>query len=182
KYGIDYQPLSPPRAAPLAPASRPEQLPPASPQKPPQVRVVEDLHLRTQPDPRAPDVLGPPNNRMPKGSQVDIAGKCQSWMGSGRGAEDADNIWCQVSYGEHRGWANAYYLAASDGRPPGLRDVSYRARLLACGYALANAGHDTRALQAWLGHRNNVSLLHASFPPSQRGPGHGGPVGEAPRR
>jgi site-specific recombinase XerD len=26
--------------------------------------------------------------------------------------------------------------------------------LLACGYALANAGHDTRALQAWLGHKN----------------------------
>jgi type 1 fimbriae regulatory protein FimB/type 1 fimbriae regulatory protein FimE len=24
----------------------------------------------------------------------------------------------------------------------------------ACGYALANAGHDTRALQTWLGHRN----------------------------
>jgi site-specific recombinase XerD len=24
----------------------------------------------------------------------------------------------------------------------------------ACGYALANAGHDTRSLQAWLGHRN----------------------------
>jgi site-specific recombinase XerD len=23
-----------------------------------------------------------------------------------------------------------------------------------CGYALANAGHDTRALQAWLGHNN----------------------------
>ena len=23
-----------------------------------------------------------------------------------------------------------------------------------CGYALANAGHDTRALQAWLGHEN----------------------------
>jgi type 1 fimbriae regulatory protein FimE len=23
-----------------------------------------------------------------------------------------------------------------------------------CGYALAKAGHDTRALQAWLGHRN----------------------------
>jgi integrase len=23
-----------------------------------------------------------------------------------------------------------------------------------CGYALANAGHDTRTLQAWLGHRN----------------------------
>jgi site-specific recombinase XerD len=24
----------------------------------------------------------------------------------------------------------------------------------ACGFALANKGHDTRALQAWLGHRN----------------------------
>jgi integrase len=24
----------------------------------------------------------------------------------------------------------------------------------ACGYALANAGHDMRALQAWLGHKN----------------------------
>ena len=23
-----------------------------------------------------------------------------------------------------------------------------------CGFALANAGHDTRSLQAWLGHRN----------------------------
>src|SRR5262245_38358200 len=23
-----------------------------------------------------------------------------------------------------------------------------------CGYSLANAGHDTRALQAWLGHKN----------------------------
>jgi site-specific recombinase XerD len=24
----------------------------------------------------------------------------------------------------------------------------------ACGYALANAGHDTRSLQHWLGHKN----------------------------
>jgi len=33
----------------------------------------------------------------------------------------------------------------------------------ACGYALANAGHDTRALQARLGHRNiqrTVRQLH----------------------
>jgi len=28
------------------------------------------------------------------------------------------------------------------------------AAFMACGYALANAGHDTRSLQAWLGHRN----------------------------
>jgi integrase len=26
-----------------------------------------------------------------------------------------------------------------------------------CGYALANAGHDTRALQAWLGYSGNIA-------------------------
>src|SRR5262249_18016177 len=31
-----------------------------------------------------------------------------------------------------------------------------------CGYALANAGHDTRALQAWLGHKNIQHLHHSS--------------------
>jgi integrase len=35
----------------------------------------------------------------------------------------------------------------------------------ACGYALANAGHDTRSLQAYLGHRNIVSLRRG--PPSR---------------
>jgi site-specific recombinase XerD len=29
----------------------------------------------------------------------------------------------------------------------------------ACGYALANAGHDTRALQAYLGHREGRRIL-----------------------
>jgi len=32
------------------------------------------------------------------------------------------------------------------------REVTHR--LHACGYALANKGHDTRALQAYLGHKN----------------------------
>jgi integrase len=31
-----------------------------------------------------------------------------------------------------------------------------------CGYALANAGHDTRALQAWLGHKNSTDLQRQS--------------------
>jgi integrase len=30
----------------------------------------------------------------------------------------------------------------------------------ACGYALANKGHDTRAIQGWLGHRNQHRSLH----------------------
>jgi len=37
----------------------------------------------------------------------------------------------------------------------------------ACGYALANAGHATRALQAWLGHRNIQHTVRA-IPNSRR--------------
>jgi site-specific recombinase XerD len=41
---------------------------------------------------------------------------------------------------------------------PGLgRGLACHSRFMlrhGCGYALANAGHDTRALQAWLGHKN----------------------------
>jgi hypothetical protein len=53
---------------------------------------------------------------MPKGSQVAIVDDCQTWMDSGRGPRDADNIWCPVLYEGHRGWANAYYLAIGEGR------------------------------------------------------------------
>ena len=77
-----------------------------------QVQVIEDLQLREQPDPRARNILGaPPNDNMPKGSQVAVIDTCRTWMGSGRGAQDADNVWCPVLYEGHRGWANAYYLA-----------------------------------------------------------------------
>jgi type 1 fimbriae regulatory protein FimB/type 1 fimbriae regulatory protein FimE len=34
------------------------------------------------------------------------------------------------------------------------RNAPVKAKLLLRHYALANAGHDTRALQAWLGHKN----------------------------
>jgi site-specific recombinase XerD len=36
----------------------------------------------------------------------------------------------------------------------------------ACGYALANKGHDTRAIQAWLGHRSitSTAVYTASAP------------------
>jgi hypothetical protein len=82
-----------------------------------QVQVIEDLQLREQPDPRARNILGaPPNDKMPKGSQVAVIDTCRTWMGSGRGAQDADNIWCPVLYEGHRGWANAYYLADHGGR------------------------------------------------------------------
>jgi tetratricopeptide (TPR) repeat protein len=82
-----------------------------------QVQVIEDLQLREHPDPRARNILGaPPKDKMPKGSQVAVIDTCKTWMGSGRGAQDADNIWCPVLYAGHRGWANAYYLADHGGR------------------------------------------------------------------
>jgi integrase len=46
----------------------------------------------------------------------------------------------------------------------------------ACGYALANKGHDTRAIQAWLGHRSITSTaVYTALAPTRRGrcPGRG---------
>jgi site-specific recombinase XerD len=38
----------------------------------------------------------------------------------------------------------------------------------ACGYALANKGHDTRALQAYLGHRNiQHTVVYTELSPTQ---------------
>jgi integrase len=48
-----------------------------------------------------------------------------------------------------------------------------------CGYALANAGHDTRALQAWLGHKN---IQHTVSTPSWRRIGSAISGGDAFRR
>jgi integrase len=39
-----------------------------------------------------------------------------------------------------------------------------------CGYALANAGHDTRALQAWLGHKNIQHTVRPTIGYLQRRP------------
>jgi site-specific recombinase XerD len=41
----------------------------------------------------------------------------------------------------------------------------------ACGYALANNGHDTRALQAYLGHRNiQHTVRYTELPPTRSQP------------
>jgi type 1 fimbriae regulatory protein FimB/type 1 fimbriae regulatory protein FimE len=38
----------------------------------------------------------------------------------------------------------------------------------ACGYALANRGHDTRAIQAWLGHRSITSTaIYTALAPNR---------------
>jgi tetratricopeptide (TPR) repeat protein len=98
-----------------------------------QVQVIEDLQLREQPDPRTGNILG----KMPQGSQVAVTGTCRTWWGSGRGAQDADNIWCPVLYAGRRGWANAYYLADHGERvacalyPPAGGCASKEGRLVA---------------------------------------------------
>jgi site-specific recombinase XerD len=50
----------------------------------------------------------------------------------------------QVGFLHH--WRYSKVAKLSQGPPAMLRH--------ACGYALANRGHDTRALQAYLGHKN----------------------------
>jgi type 1 fimbriae regulatory protein FimB/type 1 fimbriae regulatory protein FimE len=53
--------------------------------------------------------------------------------------------------------SNVRKLIARLGRDAGFAFPVHPHQLRhACGYALANAGHDTRAIQHWLGHRNIV--------------------------
>ena len=56
-----------------------------------------------------------PNDRIYEGEEVLIVHQCAVWTGSGRGAQDADNIWCPVEYNGKRGWANAWLLIGGDG-------------------------------------------------------------------
>src|SRR6266446_8308791 len=47
------------------------------------------------------------------------------------------------------------FLVSRVGRKAGFSTKVHPHQLRhACGYALANAGHDTRAIQSWLGHRS----------------------------
>jgi type 1 fimbriae regulatory protein FimB/type 1 fimbriae regulatory protein FimE len=72
-----------------------------------------------------------------------------------RVSELTDLRWDQVDFAT----ANLHVRRAKKGTPathPILGDELRALRRLrhACGFALANAGHDTRALQAYLGHKN----------------------------
>jgi hypothetical protein len=82
-----------------------------------QPRTLRDLHLRSAPDPRAADVL-PPNEFIPKGTELSIVQRnCTVWTGSGRGAQDADNVWCPTTYGTQSGWVNAYFIWTDSASP-----------------------------------------------------------------
>jgi hypothetical protein len=78
--------------------------------------TIVNLSLRQFPDPHADTVLPPPYDAIPQGSQITVLDDCKIWMASGRGAQDADNVWCPTIYGNNRGWANAHLMNANDGR------------------------------------------------------------------
>jgi type 1 fimbriae regulatory protein FimB/type 1 fimbriae regulatory protein FimE len=70
-------------------------------------------------------VLGDPDDYFSHYSRCLSSGRSHTWLRCGQ------QWWCSVS--------------------PVIGIIMLRH---GCGYALANAGHDTRALQAWLGHKN----------------------------
>jgi clan AA aspartic protease (TIGR02281 family) len=102
------------------PAAQPSSTPPQSqPAQPGQVLAwtVVNLSLRQSPDPHADTVLPPPYDAIPQGSQIfTVLDDCKIWSASGRGAQDANNVWCPTKYGNNDGWANAYFMTANDGR------------------------------------------------------------------
>jgi site-specific recombinase XerD len=53
-------------------------------------------------------------------------------------------------------WVSAPWMASSAAPASVAPPFQVHTHMLrhACGYALANAGHDTRAIQDWLGHRS----------------------------
>jgi site-specific recombinase XerD len=71
---------------------------------------------------------------------------------------DLLNNW--TSQGLHAAFAGADAKFGFKAHPHMLRH--------ACGYALANKGHDTRALQAYLGHRNiQHTVRYAELSPTR---------------
>jgi site-specific recombinase XerD len=55
-------------------------------------------------------------------------------------------------------------------QPRQLRELKALPHMLrhACGYALANKGHDTRAIQGWLGHRSiTTAAVYTTLAPNR---------------
>jgi hypothetical protein len=112
------QTLAPSEEPQVAPQTRPPST--AEPQPPKKLWAKEyagmattDLMFRRAPDPNADPIQPEP---IPKGTEVSLYADCEVWRGSGRGEQDADNIWCPVIYGNQKGWANGLYLQMRNGR------------------------------------------------------------------
>jgi predicted aspartyl protease len=111
--------VSPAQPSGTEPVGQPSSTPPHAQPTPPRQVIAwtaVNLSLRRSPDPHADTVLPPPYDAIPEGSQITVLDDCKIWTASGRGAQDADNVWCPTIYGNNRGWANAYLMKANDGR------------------------------------------------------------------
>jgi type 1 fimbriae regulatory protein FimB len=80
----------------------------------------------------------------------------KAWLKAREGYRGADTgVLFLSERGEALDRRQINYLLARYGEMAGLEFVPHPHQLRhACGYALANAGHDTRLIQTYLGHRN----------------------------
>jgi hypothetical protein len=111
--------VSPAQASGTEPGAQTSSPPPQTQPTQPRQAIawtIVNLSLRQFPDPHADTVLPPPYDAIPQGSQITVVDDCKIWTASGRGAQDADNVWCPTIYGNNRGWANAFLMTANDGR------------------------------------------------------------------
>jgi hypothetical protein len=111
--------VSPAQATGTEPGAQTSSPPPQTQPTQPRQAIawtIVNLSLRRFPDPHADTVLPPPYDAIPQGSQITVLHDCKIWTASGRGVQDADNVWCPTIYGNNRGWANAYLMTANDGR------------------------------------------------------------------
>jgi hypothetical protein len=108
-------------AGPATPGASPPPAPAApAPENARPVKTMQDLHLRTQPDPNAHDAILDPatNDVMPTGTVVRVSiNDCTIRVSAGSGPQKPPiNIWCPGSYRNFEGWANAYYLTTDEGQ------------------------------------------------------------------
>jgi hypothetical protein len=112
ELGIEVTELPPTTEPPPTYATRstaPTPIKPTTPAPSP-TKALVNLRLRAAPDPLAADAL-PADQFIPAGTELlIIRDNCTVWTGSGRGSQDADNVWCPTTYGAVSGWVNAYYV------------------------------------------------------------------------
>jgi hypothetical protein len=123
-YGIDFEydkSKTPPGPPPIPAQPANKEPPPTQARKYATYTTIINLTLRSAPDPYAAPIMDYP---IPEGEKVYrwLDENCQWWLGSGRGNIDADNLWCPVSYGNNKGWANGAFLQRPDGIIVGCAD------------------------------------------------------------
>ena len=109
--------VSPAQPSGTEPVGQASSTPPHAQPTPPRQVIAwtaVNLSLRRSPDPHADTVLPLPYDAIPQGAQITVVDDCKIWTASGRGIQDADNVWCPTIYGNNRGWANEFLMTAKE--------------------------------------------------------------------